>query len=63
MSLPDTTLTALIKGQPLPAPVELSTDEKLQIEQIRLLRSINGKLTFFAVLAVVSIVVTLMFGV
>ena len=61
MSLPDTVLTALIKGQPLPAPVELSTDEKLQIEQIRLLRSINGKLTFFVVLAVVSIAVTLIF--
>ena len=61
MSLPDTVLTALIKSQPLPAPVELTTDEKLQIEQIRLLRSINGKLTFFVVLAVVSIAVTIMF--
>lgn len=45
------------------APVDqLTLEQRLQVEQVRLLKAINGKLNFFAVLVILSIVLGFLFN-
>lgn len=51
----------LVKGEPLePSPV-LSLEQRMQLDTLKALNSINGKLMFFVVLAIIAIVVSLIF--
>jgi hypothetical protein len=63
--LPMTNVNDVYNALKLNLPVkdlELTLDQKIQIEQNKLLGAINGKLTFFVVLAVLAIIAQFLFG-
>jgi hypothetical protein len=49
---------ALVNNIPV-KDLELTLDQMMIVEQTKLLRSINGKLTFFVVIAVISILISI----
>lgn len=60
MELDTQTLEQLVKNRPLKERVDLTVEQVVWVEQLKLLRSINGKLNFFLFLALVSILVALL---
>ncbi|MDD5370754.1 MAG: hypothetical protein PHQ40_16860 [Anaerolineaceae bacterium] len=58
--IPDEVLDELIRGEEPSAPVELTVDQRLQIEIAHQLRSINFKLVLFLAVLLIGIVLGLL---
>lgn len=57
-------LTAIINGwnEASEKIEQMTLEQRVQLEQAKMLRAINGKLTFFVFLVIVQIVISLLFG-